>query len=1041
MKLLETLIRRPVVSMVLNLLLVCLGTFAFINLPVRQYPNIVQPQITITTTYEGANPKLMEELITTPIEDQLVGVEGLRYYSSTTVASTSTITLTFDLDADFDGATSEVFSRVNAAQDNFPADAEPPVILRAAASQPIMYIQLDSEERSIPELMEYFELAIKPLYEQVPGIQDLDAYGTEFGMRLWLDPEKLAARGLVPLDVVQAVENQNLDLPGGTLENQTKEYEVRTLAELNTPSDFNEMIVAYRNGYPIRFKDVGRAELAEAEIPPSWGFWDGSKPTFAFGVTIFPDANALEVAEKCIALIDVVRADLPGDMWFGLNYDRTQFIDDSISEVRWTLAEAIGLVVLVVSLFLLSARATFIPVITIPLSLFGAIGAMYVMGFSINTMTLLALVLAIGLVVDDAIVVVENTYRHVEAGMSPMTSAITGIREIAPAICATTLVLATVYVPIGFTAGQTGLLFREFAFTLAGAVLVSGFIALTLSPMMCSRFLRPRKRRGTARHAAAAESGGQPPSEIDLEVPDTAHEPWLQRVYAPILTFVLKRLRPVVLLMAVAVGFGAWAIYRQMPQELIPTEDENLVFVVLKAPDGTNFYYIEDYAKRCGEIVENNVPEAQLVLNLVGFPNQGLAMSGILLKPVDERKRSAEEIARSLEPHLAPLTGVIAIPMVPPPSVLASTSNQHVNFVMTTVEGDYETLGAAVEKLLTDPETSKYITGVESDLTLGVMNFDTQVERDAAAAAGLTADDIATNLAASLAPYRITKIRRKGRTYDVYVQMPLDERPNPSTLDRLYIRNAMTDALVPMSSVASMVPRIGPISLNHYESQRSVTLNANVAEGSSLGAALQYLQDFAEKTPNVDGKFTGYSDTFMSSRGQFGYLFGAALIVVYLVLSAMFNSFIDPFIVLLTVPLAMFGGLLALWLSGGTMNLYSNIGLITLVGLISKHGILIVDFANQFRREGKDVRTAIIDATRLRVRPILMTTGAMVLGALPLAITHGPGWESRHPLGWVIVGGLLFGTTLTLLVIPTVYSYLAHLESPVRGGEEDTPID
>ncbi len=1003
MRFLEMLIHRPVVSMVLSLMLICLGVFAFMNLSVQQYPNIVQPVITVTTTYVGADPELIEKTITDPIEDQIVGVEGLKYYSSTSEMGSSTITMTFHLDADLDEAESAIRSRVNAASDNFPTDAEPPVIERAPGSQPIMYIQLDSDDWSVAQLTEYYQLYVRPLYEMIPGIQELDAYGVTYGMRLWIDPEKLAARGLTPADVVDVVQQQNLDLPGGQLVNRYMQYDITTRAELNTVEEYNRMVIAYRDGAPIRLRDVGYAELAGEYEPPEFAFWSNGQTTFAFGVSIFPHANALDVGRACRELVDVVRRDLPEGVEFKINYDRTLFIEYSIAEVVKTLGEAIILVVLVISLFLRSPRATLIPVITIPLCLFGAMALIYVIGFTINVMTMLALVLAIGLVVDDAIVVVENTFRHIEGGMPRLEAAVTGAKEISFPIIATTSVLAIVYVPIGFQSGQSGRLFQAFAFTLAGTVLISGYIALTLSPMMCSRLLPKQKKT-------------------------RAEETKLTRVYGALLSLVLKRLRPLVLLAAAAVGVGAYLIYRDMPTELLPTEDQDLVFVLFKAPDGTNFDYIRSYALDGVKKLEQHVPEMTENIAVVGYPSTGLGMAAAILKPKKDRERSAQQIVADLDKVFADVSGVLAIPMVPPPPVFAASSNQHVNFVMTTV-GEYETLEAALNGLLDDPRTAGYIIGSEPDLDLHVMNYNLVIDRDRAESVNLTAQDVAMTAAASLAPYRVTKIKRSGKNYDVFVQMPLESRQDPSVLEKLYARNAQTQDLVPLSSVASLEPYAGPIELNHYNSQRSVTVNANVAPGSSLGAALDYLKTYAEGLDDVNPQFTGYSDTFVESQGQFALIFAAAIIVVYLVLSAMFNSFIDPFIVLLTVPLAMFGGLALLRLTGGSLNLYSNIGLVTLVGLISKHGILIVDFANQSRREGMDVTAAAIHAAKLRIRPILMTTGAMVLGSVPLALAGGAGSENRHPLGLVIIGGLLFGTCLTLLVIPVVYSYLARLES------------
>ncbi len=1008
MTLLESLIRRPVVATALNLVLIFLGWFGYRNLPIRQYPNITQPVVTVTTEYVGADPELVEREITAPIEDQLAGIEGMRYYSSTSVLGQSTITITFNLDANLERGFTDITSCVQAASVYFPKDAKPAVIQRVPGSQPIMYLSMTSDTWDVARMTEYYQLALRTQLESIPGVQQITVYGIKYGMRLWLDPEKLAARQLTPLDVINAVNAQNVDLPGGQLQNFSRQYNLRSQTLLNTPEDFNEMIIAYRSGYPIRLKEVGEATLGGEYEPPQFAFWTNGKPTCGLGISIFDNADALEVSRQIRAMLAPLKAQLPAALDLYVNYDRTQFIEDSIEEVLRTIGEAVLLVVIVVSLFLRSARATAIPIITIPLSLAGAIGFLYIMHFSINLMTLLAMVLAIGLVVDDGIVVLENTYRHIEEGKPPLESALISIREIVFPVISTTLTLAIVYVPVGFMAGQTGRLFREFAFTLAGTVLISGFIALTLSPMMCSRLLRSR-----------------------TSAPQ--REPLLQRAYESVLRFALAYLRPVLVMLAFAAGTGAYLIYRQMPSELMPTEDQSLVWIYFRAPDGSNYDYLVRHSAIVQKVLDEHIPEKTLSLVVIGYPTASECIGCVILPPAEKRKRTQQEIVTSLQPYCTAIPGINAIAINPPPPSIGGTSNQYVNFVLTTI-GKYDQLDRALNMLLDAPQTPREIAHEVTDLNLHVMNFNLNINREIASSAGVTANDIALNLAASLAPFRTTTIKKSGKTYDVYIQMPLDARKDPAVLQKLYVRNAVDGGMVPMSSLATLQPAIGPITLDHYQGRRSVTINADVAASSSLGQALNYLDKFAkQKLPGIIPAFTGYSDTYLDSAGQFPFLFGSALIAIYLVLAMMFNSFIDPLIVLLTVPLSMLGALALLHAAGGTLNIYSNIGLVTLVGLISKHGILIVDFANEKRREGKPVREAIIESAKLRLRPILMTTAAMVLGAVPLAFAKGAGCESRHPLGFVIIGGLVFGTILTLFVIPTVYSYLANLERVTTG--------
>ncbi|QQE12894.1 efflux RND transporter permease subunit [Planctomycetota bacterium] len=1013
MNVLILLIKRPVVAIVVNLLLIALGYFAYLNLPVRQYPNIILPIINISTSYVGADPTLIEQQITIPIEQQINGIEGLRYFTSSSVQNASVLTLTFNLDANLEYATSEVRSAVEAASVYFPLDAKQPVITRQSSSRAIMYLAISSNEWDITQLTEYFWLAIRPRYELITGIQELSSFGMQYGMRLWIDPQKLASYNLTPQDVIEAVQAQNIQLPGGTIENEFKQYTIVSQLRLNTADEFNDMILAYRDGYPIRFKDIGEAKLGGEFEPPSSAFWSDNVRTLGIAVNIFANANAIQVSRDIRELMAETNERLPADLEFTVSNDRSLFIVESINEVITTIFEAVFLVLLVVSLFLWSGRATIIPIVTIPLSLFGAMGVMYMMDFSINVLTLLALVLAIGLVVDDAIVVLENTYRHIEEGTHPVEASIISIREIAFPVIATTLVLAIVYIPIGFIPGQSGQLFKEFAFTLAGTVLISGYIAMTLSPMMCSRLLKPPKKK-------------------------KEHTSKMLDWYAAFLRLTLKQFRPFVVLLAIAIGSGAYVIYKWMPTEFLPVEDQNLVFVFVKGPDGANFNFIQKYILHIESLVAKNVPESIRTLGIAGTGSTSEGLIIAVLKPKDQRERSQQEIVKSLFPIITTIPAVKAVPINPPPPSIGSSSNQLINFVMTTID-DYDTLNDAQQQLFTDPITRNFIQNDQTDLNLNVMNFRAMMNREEAYSAQIDARDVSLNLAASLAPFRVTSIIKNGRNYDVFVQMDYNERINPSVMEKLYVRNKQTGTAVPMSSIAWLEPYIGPIQLNHFNGQRSVTINADVAPGKSLGQSLDYLRDYINQNlPGTDYYFTGYSDTFNESRGQFVYIFGAALLIVYLILAAMMNSFVDPFIILLTVPLSMFGALVLLKLTGGTLNLYSNIGLVTLVGLITKHGILIVEFSNNLRTQGYDVMTATIEGAKLRLRPILMTTGAMVLGATPLAFAGGAGSETRHPLGWVIIGGLTFGTLLTLIVIPTAYSYLASFEkSPANDVSED----
>ena len=1014
MAVLEMLIRRPIVAFVCNMLLIVFGVAAYVNLPIAEYPAISLPEITINTTYQGADAALMEAEITTPIEQVLSGVEGIIYYTSTSTQGTSLITVTLEMGADVGIAATLLQNRVSQASSNFPSEALPPVVMTGAAV-PQIYLTLASKTATLQELTAVYDIGLMNTLQNLDGVMQINNFGNPYGMRLWIDPAKLAAHDLTPLDVSNAIKEQSVAMAAGDFLNDYRQYDLVTDFRINTPDDYSDMIIAFRDGFPIRLSDVGKAELGGNSEPPSTLFIQNGRTSLGLAVETYADANAIDVSNAIRAILPELNQSLPGDMELVIVYDRTDFVRSSIKEVMKSIIEAIVLVIFVVSLFLLSWRAVLVPIVTIPLSLFGAMGLLMLLGFSLNTMTLLALVLAIGLVVDDGIVVLENIFRYMEMGKRPMRAAIDGLRDILFPLIATTTTLALVFAPVGLVPGQTGALFEQFAFTLAGTVLISGFIAMTLSPVMCRLLLRPPK--------AVRER-----LERGEEIQSSEGEDWISRSYSAILTFILRRLRPVVILVAIGVAVSAWLVGKTLQSELLPTEDQSVVFCFYEAPQSASFADMRRNVDQIHEVLKT-VPEGLDVIAMIGMPspNQYEGLAILTLVPEDKRSRSQQEIVKSLQKPIGEIPGVMAFPLNIPPSVFGGVSNQEINYVWKTM-GGYETLWEAWEQFRSDPETAKYIAQPQVDLDLTNPQYKVTIDRDLAMASGVSVSDAASTLAATLAPERVNQFVKAGMAYWVYLGIHPENLADERILEEIYVRGS-EDKLVPLDSLVTLEPVLGPLYANHYIGQKSLTLNANPAPGSALGESLKYLEDWTDQnTAGIVPTTTGYSWTYEQGQGKLGLTFLMGILVVYLVLSAMFNSFVDPLIVLLCVPLSMLGALLCLKFSGETLNLYSNIGILTLIGLISKHGILIVEVANRGRREGLSVMDATIQAGKLRVRPILMTTGAMVLGAVPLIIEGGAGHETRQPIGWVIVGGMLFGTLMSLFVVPTVYSYLSSLQ-------------
>ena len=1015
MRFTELLIRRPVLATVLNLVVVLIGVVAFDRLPVREYPRIDEPVVTVETTYRGASAEIIESRVTKVLEDSLAGIEGVDTLTSISRGENSQITVKFRLERDPDAAASDVRDRVARVRGRLPTDIDEPVIAKVEAdANPIIWLAFSSDRFSPLEVSDFASRIVKTRLQTLPGAADVRVFGERrYSMRIWLDRNKLAAYKLTPQDVEDALRRQNIEVPAGRIESRAREYSVVAETDLAAPEQFDDVIIKNVNSYSVRVSDVGRSELAARDERSIVRF--NGRPAVALGVIKQATANPLDLSKAIRAELPKIVADLPEGVAVNVAYDSSVFIDRSIKAVFQTIGEAIVLVALVIFFFLRSVRASIIPLVTIPVSLVGAFGLMYAFGFSVNTLTLLALVLAIGLVVDDAIVVLENIYRHIESGMAPLQAALVGVKEISFAVVAMTLTLAAVYAPIAFMTGRTGRLFVEFALTLAGAVIVSGFTALTLSPMMCSKLLRHEEKHG--RFYNAIERG--------LE--------GLTNGYRRLLALALDA-RWFVVLVGLAVALASVVLFKVLKQELAPIEDRGTVLGVFFGPEGATIDFTDRYAKRLEEIYAKT-PDVERYFVVSGNPvvSQGLSFVG--LTDWDERKRKSADVANELRPKFFSLPGVFAFPILPL-SLGQSPRAKPVEVVIVT-SGSYEDLERVVGKVMGEAQKNPGLLAVETDLRLNKPEIKVQVDRDRAADAGVQVEGIGRVLETMLGGRQVTRFKKNAEQYDVIVQMLPADRTNPNDISDIFVRDR-DGGMVPLSSIVTQRLTVAPRELNHFAQRRAATISANLAPGYSIGEALGFLETAikAELPPGAAIDFNGVSREFRISSAGLYFTFLLALAFIYLVLAAQFESFRDPLIIMVTVPLSITGALGALYLTGNSLNVFSQIGLVTLVGLITKHGILLVEFSNQLRDQGKAMRDAVIEAAVLRLRPILMTTGAMVLGTVPLALAHGAGAESRAAIGWVIVGGLLLGTPLTLFVVPTVYTLLARRH---RAGAAESP--
>jgi multidrug efflux pump len=1013
----EICIRRPVFATVLSLIIVLIGVISYQRLSVREYPRIDEPVVSVSTTYRGASAEVIESQVTKILEDSLSGIEGVELMTSQSRSERSLINVRFLLSRDPDSAAADVRDKVSRVRGRLPDEVDEPVIAKVEAdSQSVISVAVESGPFTALETTDYVNRYIKPRLSVLPGAADVRIFGErQLSMRISIDRTRLAAYRLTVQDVEEALRRQNAEIPAGRIESTAREFTVVAETDVRTPEAFGQIIVANVSGYPVRIRDLGTVAIGALDERGISRF--NGKPAINIGVIKQSVANPLELSKAVRAEVAKMNENLPAGMKLVIAYDTSVFIDRSISSVFTTIVEAIVLVVLVIFFFLRSLRATLIPIVTIPVSLIGACGLMYLFGFTVNTLTLLAMVLAIGLVVDDAIVVLENIYRHIEDGMPRLQAALQGSREIAFAVIAMTLTLASVFAPLAFATGRTGRLFIEFALTLSGAVIVSGFVALTLTPMMCALLLRHQPRHSWLYNKI----------EAGFESFTQGYRRWL--------TAALHARWLVVGGWVATLGLGV-LIFTQLKSELAPIEDRGIIFGQVTAPQGSTPSYTSEQLKPI-EAFYGEIPEAHAYQAISGFPTVVDGNAILRLKPWEERSKKQQQIADELRPKFATIAGAQAFP-INPPSLGQRFRSTPIEYVIMA-QVPYAELQRLVDRFLDEARKFPGAQNLQTDLRLNTPELRVNINRDKLGDIGVNVDTVGRTLETMLGGRQVTRFKREGEQYDVLVQVTPLDRTTPADISEIYVRGRNGE-MVQLANLVQVKEGVAPQSLNHFQRLRAVKITATLAPGTSIDEALKAFDAAAKATLGTAAQtgLDGQSREFRASGSEIYFVFVLALLFIYLVLAAQFESFMSPFVIMLSVPLSITGAVFLLWVTGGTLNIYSQVGLITLVGLITKHGILIVEFANQLRAQGKDLMTAVVDSATLRLRPILMTTGAMVLGAVPLALSTGAGAESRTQIGWVIVGGMTFGTVLTLFVVPVAYSLLARR---VRASHETAIAD
>jgi multidrug efflux pump len=1032
----DTAVKRPVLATVINLMLVVFGVFGLVNTSVREYPDIDPPIVSVRTTYPGASAAIIESQITQLIEDRISGIEGIRSIASSSRDGSSQIVIEFSLSRDIDAAANDVRDRVSRILDDLPDQADPPEVFKADSdANPIMWLVLTSDRLDTMGLTDYAERYLVDRFTVVDGVSEVRLGGAQrYAMRVWLDRNRLAARGLTAGDVERAMREQNLERPAGRIDSDQREFSMRTIRAFQSAEDFGQMVILRGDdGFPVRLADVAQVELG-SENPRS-SFKANGETNLGIGIIKTSKGNTLEVARAAREVMHQLQPTLPEGMKLAVNYDSSEFISASLREVLITLGIAALSVIAVLYLFLGSARATLVPAVTVPISLTASFLFLYLFGFSVNILTLLALVLAIGLVVDDAIVVVENIHRRIDLGEPPLLASFRGVREVAFAVVATTIVLCAVFVPIGFLDGNVGRLFREFALALAGAVVCSSIVALSLSPVLASLLLR-----------------SQGDGNALLKRLDRGFER-LSQHYQRVLRAALRRpLLPALALLVLASGVGV--LLRMIPQEFTPAEDRGGFFIRVVAPEGASLAYTQQYVDQIEARLLEQIGKGEIERILARVPDFGggeevsTARFIVSLNHWDERKRSSEQIAGDYTRELRDLAGVR--------TAVFQRSGFNVGGQGQPVQiaiggGSYEELAQWRDRILQRADENPRLLQLDSDYQETKPQIELMVDLQRAGDLGIPVAEISAALEIFMGGRRATRFESAGEEYDVILQSPDAERRSMDSLSEIYVRTGSDGTLVPLSSLVQLRETAATASYNRLDRLRAITISAGLAPGYTLGEALNYLETIIrEELPeSVQIGYRGNSREFRDAGSAVIFTFLLALLIVYLALAAQFESFVHPLVIMTTVPLAIFGALAALWTLGMTLSIYSQIGIIMLIGLAAKNGILIVEFANQLRDAGRAFDEALVEAGRIRLRPILMTSLSTLAGAVPLILASGAGAEARSILGIVIFFGVAFSAVMTLFVVPTFYGLLcrrtgsperhaAELEAQARDSGEGT---
>lgn len=1013
-------IHRPVLSIVMSIVIVLLGVIGFTYLGVREYPSIDPPIITVSVSYTGANAEVIESQITEPLEESINGIEGIRSLTSTSRDGSCQITVEFNIERDLEAAANDVRDRVSRAISKLPADADPPTITKADAdSSPIIMITLNSDSKNLLELSDIASNVFKERLQTIPGVSQVGIWGEKkYSMRFWLDPYKLAAFKITPQDVRSALSQENIELPSGKIEGFNTELAVRTKGRMITEKEFNDLIIKESNGQLIRVSDVGYAQLGpenEYTIMKRDGI-----PMVSVNLIPQPGSNHIDISDQCRIRLEQIKKDIPADINVNLSYDTTRYIRNSIAEVEETIIISFLLVIVIIFLFLRDWRTTLIPILAIPISLIGAFFIMYAANFTINVLTLLGIVLAIGLVVDDAIVVLENIYKKIENGMEPHEAGMKGSSEIFFAIISTTAALAVVFLPIMFLQGITGRLFREFGVVIAGAVIISAFVALTLTPMLSTRIIKKREKHSKFYSVT---------------------EPYFVKLisgYEKILGTVLKKRWIGFVIMLVTVILVA-LVYPLLQSELAPIEDRNQLRITTTLPEGTSYNYTYDFVEKLYKAVNGKLPEKESIITGVAMGGGSSAVnSGMLrISLIDRnlRERSQQKIYENLTAEVNKFSDGRSF-VVQDQTIGTSRGGLPVQYVVQAPT--LEKLRQIIPKFSEEARKDETFAQIDVNLKFTKPEVVLEIDRSKARELGVSVSDIAQTLQFAFSGQRYGYFIMNGKQYQVIGQFTKEFKAKPVDLQTLYVRSAKGD-LIQMDNFISIRTQSNPPQLYRFNRNVSATFSASLAPGKTIGDGITAMDKVAKKVldDSYSTALTGASKDFVESSSSLLFTFMLALVLLYLILAAQFESFRDPLIIMFTVPLAVAGAFMSLFIFNQTMNIFSNIGLVMLIGLVTKNGILIVEFANQQKSLGLDVFEAVRRAAVLRLRPILMTSFATILGTLPIALALGAGAESRVSMGIVVIGGLLFSTILTLLVIPTIYTYLSEKTKAVSNVTEE----